>query len=358
MTSEQMALLSNYVLYAAMALLAVAMIAYAVFLGVARSGIKGARRAEHRVGVPADVGGRGDGTPGGVDIGTDPVAGLESGIGALGSGGLADVHRTGMDGLSQPEVERTDAKSGGLATMTAWLATMCLGVSIVLRGLSVQRPPFSNMFEFAVAASFLVLLVFLALGLKRPLKWLGVFVVTPVLVMLGLAITVWYTEAAELVPSLKSTWLVIHVPVAILATAVFTLAFVVLVLHLVKDRHEKKVAEGTAEPSLLDTLPSAGALDRAAYALNIAAFPLWTFTLIAGAIWGQQAWGVYWSWDPKEVWTFVIWVIYAAYLHSRATSGWSLRRSNTIAVIGYLAIIINFTIVNMFFPGMHSYSGL
>lgn len=352
MTSEQMAMLSNYVLYGAMALLTVAMIAYAVFLGMARSRarrVAAPAREPVAVGAGAARSASAD-TAAGRATGTD----LDGGFGALGSGGLVD----GMDGLARPETERTDSAVGGVATTLNWLATMLLGVSIVLRGLSVQRPPFSNMFEFAVAASFLVLAVFLGLGLKRPLKWLGVFVVTPVLVMLGLAITVWYTEAAELVPSLKSTWLVIHVPVAILATAVYTLAFVVLVLHLVKARHEDKVARGEAGPSLLDTLPGSGALDRAAYALNIAAFPLWTFTIIAGAIWGQQAWGVYWSWDPKEVWSFVIWVIYAAYLHSRATSGWSLRRSNTIAVVGYLAIIVNFTIVNMFFPGMHSYSGL
>ena len=347
MTSEQLAVLSNYALYAAMGVLTLAMIAYAVFIGVARSQAR-TGAAMGRVEEPTLV---------------SASAGRP---GATLGGGLAEGAGAGLDALGAPRVERTDARSGALATTLGWLGTMLLAVSIVLRGVSVGRAPVSNMFEFAVASAFLVMIVFLALGLKRPLKWLGVFVVTPVLLILGLAITVWYTEAGELVPSLKSTWLVIHVPVAILSTALFTIAFVVLVLHLVKARHESRVAgasraagEGEgAPPSLLDTLPTAGALDRASYALHIAAFPLWTFTLIAGAIWGQQAWGTYWSWDPKEVWTFVIWVIYAAYLHSRATSGWSLRRSNTIAAVGYLAIIVNFTIVNMYFPGMHSYSGL
>lgn len=340
MTSEQLAVLSNYALYAAMAALALAMVAYALFLGVARSQVRAGQMAqvEDRRLVSA-----GAGRPG-----------------ATLGGGLGDGAAASLDALSAPAAERTDARSGGIATTLAWLGTMLLAVSIVLRGVSVGRAPVSNMFEFAVASAFLVMIVFLALGMKRPLKWLGIFVVTPVLLILGLAITVWYTEAGELVPSLKSTWLVIHVPVAILSTAIFTVAFVVLLLHLVKARHEQRSLATGADrvPSLLDTLPSAASLDRASYALHIAAFPLWTFTLIAGAIWGQQAWGTYWSWDPKEVWTFVIWVIYAAYLHSRATSGWSLRRSNVIAAIGYVAIIINFTIVNMFFPGMHSYSGL
>lgn len=348
MSSEQMAMLSNYVLYGAMALLAVAMIAYAVFLGVARSRAVQARASRATVlqdRTPVTVGATAQDTVGG------------RGPAAAGTDDLR-LEQSGLDGLAQPRIEEVNARSATVATMCAWLATMLLGVSIVVRGLSVQRAPFSNMFEFAVTASFLVMVVFLGLGLKRPLKWMGVFVTTPVLVVLGLAITVWYTAAAELVPSLKSAWLWIHVPVAMLATAVFTIAFVVLLLHLAKARHEEKVEAGTGKPGLLDMLPSSIALDRASYALHIAAFPLWTFTLIAGAIWGQQAWGVYWSWDPKEVWTFVIWVIYAAYLHSRATSGWSLRRSNIIAVVGYLAIICNFTVVNMFFPGMHSYSGL
>lgn len=348
MTSEQLAVVSNYALYGAMGMLALAMVAYAVFLGVARSQARighATGRVDDRVLVGAS---------------TTSEYNAPARPGATLGGGLAEGAAAGIDALGAPQAERTDARSGAVATTLAWLGTMLLLASIALRGVSVSRAPVSNMFEFAVAGAFLVMAVFLLLGMKRPLKWLGIFVVTPVLLILGLAITVWYTEASELVPSLKSTWLVIHVPVAILASALFTIAFVVLLIHLVKARHEARQAAAgrDAVPSLLDTLPSASALDRASYALHIAAFPLWTFTLIAGAIWGQQAWGTYWSWDPKEVWTFVIWVIYAAYLHSRATSGWSLRRSNVIAAVGYVAIVANFTIVNMYFPGMHSYSGL
>ncbi|STD02913.1 ABC-type uncharacterized transport system, permease component [Dermatophilus congolensis] len=356
MTNQQLALLSNYALYAAMAMLSCAMIGYAIFLGVARAATGGSRVTAENEQTPVTAG-NAPVPPEGARTADKNEKRL--GIGSLDSSGLGILHGSAVEELSNRKIEEVDARSGAIATMLGWLGTMTLFVSMVLRGLSVQRAPVSNMFEFAVAAAFLIMAVFLGLGLKRPLKWMGVFVVTPVLLMLGLAITVWYAPAAELVPSLKSTWLVIHVPIAILATAVFTLAFVVLLLHLAKARHERKLREGTGkQASLLALLPDAAALDRASYALHITAFPLWTFTLIAGAIWGQKAWGIYWSWDPKEVWTFVIWVIYAAYLHSRATSGWSLKKSNVIAVIGYMAIIVNFTIVNMFFPGMHSYSGL
>lgn len=108
----------------------------------------------------------------------------------------------------------------------------------------------------------------------------------------------------------------------------------------------------------MEGLPSAAALDRTAYGLHIVAFPLWTFTLIAGAIWAEQAWGAYWQWDPKEVWTFVIWVVYAAYLHARATANWSTRSANYLALAGYGCILVNYMVVNVYFVGRHSYSGM
>ena len=108
----------------------------------------------------------------------------------------------------------------------------------------------------------------------------------------------------------------------------------------------------------MDALPSARELDTTAYRLIAVSFPLWTFTLVAGAIWAEVSWGRYWNWDPKEVWTFVIWVVYAAYLHARATGGWSGRRAAYLAVAGYLFVLVNFGVVNVFFPGNHSYAGI
>jgi cytochrome c-type biogenesis protein CcsB len=191
-----------------------------------------------------------------------------------------------------------------------------------------------------------------------PLSVLG-----PVLLTLGLAITVFYTDASELLPSLKSVWLVIHVTVATFAVALFTIAFSVTILHLVKTWLEAQAGSEVAQMSRVRTivnaaLPPARSLDRTAYGIHAVAFPLWTFTLIAGAIWAEQAWGHYWNWDPKEVWTFVIWVLYAAYLHARATTGWSPRAANYLALAGYGAILVNYMVVNVFFVGQHSYSGM
>jgi cytochrome c-type biogenesis protein CcsB len=251
-------------------------------------------------------------------------------------------------------------KAAGIAMMLTRLGGLLLVAAAAMRGLSVHRPPLGNMFEFAVVGAMFVIVAFVAISLRRDVRWLGLFVVGPVLLTLGLAITVFYTDASELLPSLKSVWLVIHVTVATFAVALFTIAFSVTILHLVKSWLEGQESAGMSRRRTIvnAALPPARSLDRTAYGIHAVAFPLWTFTLIAGAIWAEQAWGHYWNWDPKEVWTFVIWVVYAAYLHARATTGWSTRSANYLALAGYGAILVNYLVVNVFFVGQHSYSGM
>ncbi|MET0734173.1 MAG: c-type cytochrome biogenesis protein CcsB, partial [Microbacterium sp.] len=173
-------------------------------------------------------------------------------------------------------------------------------------------------------------------------------------------------EIVPLMDPLKSVWLVIHVFVASLATALFALAFGLSVVQLMQARRERKALAADADgsvsvktgPGFLRTLPSAEALESLAYRFAILGFIFWTFTLIAGSIWANDAWGRYWGFDTKEVWTFVIWVLYAGYIHARATRGWRGSRSAWLSIIGFTAVIFNFTIVNMFFKGLHAYSGL
>jgi cytochrome c-type biogenesis protein CcsB len=246
-------------------------------------------------------------------------------------------------------------KTANIALSLAWLGTLLLIASVVMRGLAVMRPPWGNMFEFATAGAAAAALGYCLLARRRHGEWLGLFVIGPVLLTLGLAMFAFYTEAAELVPALKSVWLVIHVTVAFLAVAVFTIGFSIGVVYLVRRRREEHPTE---RPNFVETLPSSAALERAAYGLNMVGFILWTFTLVAGAIWAQKAWSSYWTWDPKEVWTFVVWVVYAAYMHARATAGWEPRKAMWIALAGYVCVLLNFTVVNLVFTGMHSYSGL
>jgi cytochrome c-type biogenesis protein CcsB len=162
------------------------------------------------------------------------------------------------------------------------------------------------------------------------------------------------------VPALQSYWLIIHVSIAFISSALFTIAFSATVLQLVQHRREENRALGRPprRGRFMDALPPSAELERAAYRLIAVSFPLWTFTLVAGAIWAEKAWGRYWGWDPKEVWTFVIWVVYAAYLHARATRGWDGRRAAYLALAGYVCVLINFGVVNVLFPGNHSYAGI
>jgi cytochrome c-type biogenesis protein CcsB len=347
MTYQELATYANYALYSAMGVLTLTMLAYAGYLAglmPARSEAKDARKAAER----ADAGAAeardevlvaaGAATAGGAPAGppSHPVSGR----------GPVDVDRD--EGVSVGA-----RKLGGIAGTLLWLSTALLAVSVLLRGLSVQRAPLGNLFEFAVTACLATLIAFAVWSTRRDLRWLGLFVVAPVLLVLGVALVSWYTEAAELMPSLQSYWLVIHVSVAVLASAVFFIGAMTAILYLWQDWVER-----TGATSVLNRFPPSRTLERLTYGLHVVAFPLWTFTLIAGAIWARQAWASYWQWDPKEVWTFVIWVVYAAYLHARVTSGWSKQRATWIALAGFVCIIINYTVVNLFFVGQHSYSGL
>ncbi len=244
-------------------------------------------------------------------------------------------------------------KAAGIAGMLTNLAALLLIAATVLRGLSVQRWPLGNMYEFALMGSAFLTTAFCLWAARRDLRWLGFFIVAPVLLTLGLATTVWYTEAARLMPSLQSYWLVIHVTIAILSVAIFAIGAVLAVLYLWQDQVER-----AGRTSILNRFPGARTLERMSYSAHVVAFPLWTFTVIAGAIWARQAWGSYWNWDPKEVWTFVIWVVYAAYLHARVTSGWRRQSATLIALAGFACIIVNYAVVNVHFVGQHSYSGL
>ncbi|WP_462418532.1 c-type cytochrome biogenesis protein CcsB [Kytococcus sp. Marseille-QA3725] len=250
----------------------------------------------------------------------------------------------------------TDGRRLGTAGQgLAWLGTLGLVATIATRGLAVSRAPLGNMYEFALAAAGFAMLGFSLWTIWRDTRWLGLFVVGPVLLVLGAAATAWWTEASQLMPSLQSAWLVIHVTVATLSIGVFIIGFALATLFLLKRRSEES-GDGKG-PAFLQRVPSAERLDRLTYSAHIIAFPLWTFTLVAGAIWAERAWGRYWGWDPKEVWTFVIWVVYAAYLHARATAGWT-RHSAWLAIAGFACIVINYAVVNVYFVGFHSYSGM
>lgn len=341
MIDETFAEMSNLFVYTAMVIYTLALLAYVWDVsGVARSQV--ARPSPELVGVGATGARPGSAT---LDPAEDEAAGPVE---------------------TQPVVP--DARQGrssrwlGIAVALTWLAGALHLGAVLTRGLSADRVPWANMYEFTLTGSFAATAIYLGLvRWHRSWRSFGMFVVGPVLLALGLAITVFYTASAQLAPALQSPFLVIHVSVAFISVAVFTIAFSVHVLQLVQDWRERRLAATGSEArggAFMARLPSAATLEQLGYRFVVVGFPLWTFTLVAGAIWAEKAWGRYWGWDPKEIWTFVVWVIYAAYLHARATRGWDGRRATALALAGYVGIIINFTVVNLVFSGQHSYAGI
>ncbi|MBI3647980.1 MAG: c-type cytochrome biogenesis protein CcsB [Actinobacteria bacterium] len=262
-------------------------------------------------------------------------------------------------------------------------------LSIVQRGLAAGRVPWGNMYEYSSLLAFLAVLGYVVIVEGRyKSRTLGGFVLMFAVLTMAIAVSFFYVGPGPLVPALNSYWIKIHVVAAILGSSLFALGGGVLTIaYLVKDARERREAAGpAARPPIMGAsidladppyyapgaddpvgatgstdgrgiLPPSATLDRMAYRTIAFAFPIWTFAVIAGAIWAQEAWGRYWGWDPKETWSFITWTIYAGYLHARATSGWKGRRAAVIALVGFVSLLVTYYAVNLWIVGLHSYKG-
>jgi cytochrome c-type biogenesis protein CcsB len=324
----ELANLSVLLVWGAATALAVALIAFAVDLSRlsgAKVDARDAARSREKVAV-------GDG-------GAEPVSPYGPGVNV----GTGAVNR----------------KLAGVGMSVTWLAAAMLLAAIVLRGIAAGRTPWANMYEFTLVGTFVAVAVFVGVNTRRDVRFLGAFVTGLGVLFLVLAQEKFFVAAMGVQPALQKYWLVIHVGVAIAATGIFTVAFVTSALQLLRDgRDNGSPLLGSRHWGWLDHTSTPAALESLSFRLNSVAFVLWTFTLIGGAIWAEDAWGRYWGWDPKEVWSFIVWVVYAAYLHARTTRGWSGTRAAWFVVAGYACVLFNFTGVNLIFNGKHSYSGL
>ncbi|PPF30803.1 c-type cytochrome biogenesis protein CcsB [Rathayibacter tritici] len=281
-----------------------------------------------------------------------------SGKATIASGRTATLSRIGTrveDEVHRAPERSTTLRIGFSLTLLAFVLHLA---ATVLRGVAAGRVPWANMYEFSMTGTLIIIGVFLVVQLRWDLRFLGAFITGLVLVLLGVATVNYYVAVVPLPPALQSYWLVIHVLVAILGTAFFALGFALSVTQLLQARRETAGDSPRSLLSFLRTLPSSATLENLAYRVTIIGFILWTFTLIAGAVWAEKAWGRYWGWDTKEVWTFIIWTIYAGYIHARATRGWRGTPSAWLAIVGFAAVMFNFGVVNVFFKGLHAYSGL
>ena len=251
---------------------------------------------------------------------------------------------------ANPRMEQL-GRAGLAVTVVAALSHI---TGVVLRGLAAGRLPLGNMYEFMTTALAIAAVVYLVLALRFGMRWLGLPVTLLLTVGQGLAVWVFRVEVSELMPALQSVWFDIHILAAATAGAAFNVGGVAAILYLIRARADER---GGAR-GYLARIPSAGTLDRVSYRFHAFAFPLWTFTIAAGAIWAQAAWGRFWGWDPKETFSLVTWIVYAGYLHARATAGWKGRRAAVLAIIGLVSFWFNFVGVNLLTTGLHSYSGL
>jgi len=260
---------------------------------------------------------------------------------------VASVKKTKLD------FSRTE-RVGRLASAFMIIGFLLLLVAVVLRGISANRVPWGNMYEFSITGALAFSAAYL-FGLKKyKIRFLGLPVAIAVLLTLGTAITLLYRPSAPLVPALKSPWLVIHVSTAIISGGVFLLANCIAGTYLILDRYEQK----GVRPNWALKLPTLEVLDNLSYRLVALVFPLWSFSVIAGAIWAEAAWGRYWGWDPKETWAFITWVAYAAYLHARVTVGWRGRKAAWLCLFAGSTFLFNYIYVNVWGTGRHTYSGL
>lgn len=272
----------------------------------------------------------------------------------VGSG--APVAQPTINELASPAAAAASGRVdrfGRIGVALTVVGALAHAVGVVGRGLAADRLPWGNMYEFITATLLFVVVAHLGyLAFKRS-GWLGLPVTLLLAIGQGVAITV-YVDVAPLVPALHSVWFIIHIVTAAISLAVFNLGALASILFLVRSRAE---AKGTLS-GYLRRLPSLPALDKFSYRMHAFAFPLWTFTIAAGSVWAEYAWGRYWGWDPKETWSLVTWVVYAAYLHARATAGWKGQRAAWLAVVGVITFWFNFVGINLLFSGLHSYAGI
>jgi cytochrome c-type biogenesis protein CcsB len=318
-STETLAQLSNNLVYSAIAVYALAMLSYA-----AHTARRAGKTVTERQTIPALAG-------------------------SAASAPRGEAAPTG----SAPGSERLGAIGTSLTTLALALHT----ASVVTRGWAAGRAPWGNMYEFALVGALAAAATYLLFLRRQPVRELGVWVVAIVLLTLGLAVTVLYTPAGALVPVLNSYWLVIHVAAAIASGGVFTVGAVATALYLVRLRVETR-GDAPRSSRYIAHLPASATLDKISHTAHLFAFPIWTFAVIAGAIWAENSWGRYWGWDPKETWAFITWVLYAAYLHAQATAGWRGKKAAWFALAGYVAFLFNFFGVNMWITGLHSYAGI
>jgi cytochrome c-type biogenesis protein CcsB len=249
---------------------------------------------------------------------------------------------------------------GTVAMTVAYGGLLAQSVAIALRwkesyDMGVGHAPFSNLYESVVFFSWTIVLIYSLLDIKYKYRVIGAFVMPFALLGMSWAQLGMNNSIEPLVPALQSNWLLYHVVTCFLGYAAFAVACGISIMYLIKAGSEK--SPDGAGGGLLAMFPPTKVLDDLNYRSIMVGFPLLTLGIITGAAWANYAWGTYWSWDPKETWSLIVWFVYAAFLHARITKGWVGKRAAWLSIIGFAATIFCYLGVNLFLSGLHSYGG-
>ncbi len=247
-----------------------------------------------------------------------------------------------------------------VATVACWIGFAANTAAIGMRwyeayALGFEQAPLSNLYESVVFFAWSILLIYLIFDVRYKHRAVGAFVIP--FAFFGMIWAQWSLDATiqPLVPALQSNWLTYHVITCFIGYAGFAVACGVSTMYLIKIGKEERAAEGSPIGGILGMFPSAKVLDDLNYKAIMLGFPMLTLGIITGAAWANYAWGTYWSWDPKETWSLIVWFIYAAFLHARFTRGWVGRRAAWLSIIGFAATIFCYLGVNLVLSGLHSY---
>jgi cytochrome c-type biogenesis protein CcsB len=248
---------------------------------------------------------------------------------------------------------------GKVATSVLWAGVGVESAAILLRWyesyqMGIGRAPLTNLYESLVFFALTIAVVYLLMERKFKIKTAGAFVTPfPFIIMAYASLNP--NDIQPLVPALQSNWLISHVVTCFVGYAAFAVSFGVSFLYLFKVTGEKNPVK--KQGAFLDYLPGSDLLDEVGYKTIAIGFPLLTIGIITGAFWANVAWGTYWSWDPKETWSLIVWLIYAAYLHARITRGWRGKKAALLSIIGFSATLFCYLGVNLVLSGLHSYGG-
>lgn len=290
----------------------------------------------------------------GPDVGTTAFAGsdgatdLPAGIG----------HPTGA-GVDKPALAADEAKAdkwGGMTQSVIWLGIILHFTAIVLRGLATSRFPFGNLYEYVLMVTGITMVAASIAIQRKEWRTLWPWLLTPILVLMFYGGTKLYAESAPVVPALQSHWLPIHVSVVSTGASIGIVSGIASLLHMLRV-WQPKGRESGVFGAIARPLPSAVKLDQLAYRTAVITLPVLGVGIVLGAIWAESAWGRFWGWDPKETVSFASWVLYAAYLHARATPMFR-KAAPWINILALATMIFNLFFINMVVSGLHSYAGL